>query len=160
MSSPSKLDCRSIVLILSSSTGTRFRTRKFSFSLSSQPFLNLGCLTQCLLRHFQPRKQSAKGRATQCLALSSRGGTFHVHVYGANMNHEFNKTKHAGELFGSKDESTSEASAIPIEDTMFIYYPDRLPSQRQLHYQLCDIMDDKLQELIHSNDGKEQECTV
>ena len=43
---------------------------------------------------------------------------------------------------------------------MYMYFPDRLPAQRQLHYQLCDIMDDQLQKIIHGNDGKEKECTV
>ncbi len=47
---------------------------------------------------------------------------------------------------------------------MYTYFPDRLPAQRQLiiKYQLCDIdiMDDQLQKIIHSNDGKEKECTV
>ena len=62
----------------------------------------------------------------------------------------------------SREEEASSSSSDPtfVEETMFMYFPDRLPSQRQLHYQLCDIMDDQLQEIIHSNDGKEKECTV
>ena len=47
-----------------------------------------------------------------------------------------------------------------MEEVTFIYFPDKLPSQRQMCYQLCDIMDQEAQRLIHSNDGKETVCTV
>ena len=59
-----------------------------------------------------------------------------------------------------KEESAASSDPTFIEETAFKYFPDRLPTQRQLYYQLCDIMDDQLQEIIHSNDGKEKECTV
>ena len=47
-----------------------------------------------------------------------------------------------------------------VEETSFIFFPDKLPSQRQLSYQLCDIQDQEAQDLIHNNDGKEAVCTV
>ena len=62
------------------------------------------------------------------------------------------------ELVGSAEQPVPESNTV--DETMFVYYPDRLPSRRQLYYQLCDIKDEKLQELIHSNDGREVECTV
>lgn len=62
------------------------------------------------------------------------------------------------ELVGSAEQPVPESNSV--DETMFVYYPDRLPSRRQLYYQLCDIKDEKLQELIHSNDGREVECTV
>ena len=68
--------------------------------------------------------------------------------------------KCTGDLLGSREPSTCTSDPTSVEETMFVYYPDRLPSQRQLHYQLCDIRDDQLQEIIHSNDGREKECTV
>lgn len=56
-----------------------------------------------------------------------------------------------------------ESANIPIEhveEVNFIFFPDKLPSQRQLCYQLCDIKDQEGQELIHRNDGKETVCSV
>ena len=47
-----------------------------------------------------------------------------------------------------------------IEEINFTFFPDKLPSQRQLCYQLCDIKDKEGQELIHHNDGKETVCNV
>ena len=47
-----------------------------------------------------------------------------------------------------------------VEETSFVFFPDKLPSQRQLCYQLRDIRDMEAQELVHSNDGKEAVCTV
>lgn len=41
-----------------------------------------------------------------------------------------------------------------------IFTVDRLPSQRQMYYQLCDLKDSTLQAVIHANDGNEKECTV
>lgn len=42
-----------------------------------------------------------------------------------------------------------------IEETSFIFYPDKFPSQRQIIYQLCDIRDQEVQKLVHANDGHE-----
>lgn len=47
-----------------------------------------------------------------------------------------------------------------VEESSFIFFPDKLPNQRQLIYQLCDIHYQEAQDLIHCNDGKETECTV
>ena len=41
-----------------------------------------------------------------------------------------------------------------------MFYPDKLPAQRQVIYQLCDIKDEGIQALIHSNDGQEPEFKV
>ena len=65
-----------------------------------------------------------------------------------------------GDVFAPKEEESTSSDPTYVEDTMYMYFPDRLPAQRQLSYQLCDIMDDELQKIIHSNDGKERECTV
>ena len=45
-----------------------------------------------------------------------------------------------------------------VDETTYSFTPDVLPSQRQVFYQLCDIHDHKLQEIIHSSDGKEGKC--
>ncbi len=42
---------------------------------------------------------------------------------------------------------------------MYKFKQDQLPSSRNVFYQICDIEDDEVQELVHSNDGKEKECT-
>ncbi len=42
----------------------------------------------------------------------------------------------------------------------YVFFPDKLPSQRQLFYQLCDLKGERLQEVVHSNDGQELECDV
>ena len=65
-----------------------------------------------------------------------------------------------GDALAPKEEESTSSDPTYVEDTMYMYFPDRLPAQRQLHYQLCDIMDEQLQKVIHSNDGKEKECTV
>ena len=41
-----------------------------------------------------------------------------------------------------------------------VFTTERLPSQRQMYYQLCDLRDDSLQAIVHANDGREHECTV
>jgi general transcription factor 3C polypeptide 5 (transcription factor C subunit 1) len=41
-----------------------------------------------------------------------------------------------------------------------VYTADRLPSQRQTYYQLCDLREDTLQAIVHANDGREENCTV
>ena len=66
----------------------------------------------------------------------------------------------AGDALAPKEEESTTSDPTHVEDTMYMYFPDRLPAQRQLHYQLCDIMDSQLQKVIHNNDGKEKECTV
>lgn len=33
-----------------------------------------------------------------------------------------------------------------------------MPAYHQMFYQLCDLEDDELQEMIHSNDGRETTC--
>ena len=47
-----------------------------------------------------------------------------------------------------------------VGEESYIFNPDQLPNQRQMLYQLCDIHDQKGQDFIHNNDGKETEITV
>ena len=47
-----------------------------------------------------------------------------------------------------------------IDESVYIFSPDTYPHQRQQLYQLCDLQDDTLQAIIHSNDGKETKCHV
>ena len=65
-----------------------------------------------------------------------------------------------GDVLAPKEDESTSFDPTYVEDTMYMYFPNRLPAQRQLNYQLCDIMDDQLQKIIHGNDGKEKECTV
>lgn len=46
------------------------------------------------------------------------------------------------------------------EETAYIFTANQLPSQRQLFYQLCDLREEELQRIVHSNDGSETECLV
>jgi hypothetical protein len=43
---------------------------------------------------------------------------------------------------------------IKIEETMYKFKQDQLPSSRNVFYQICDIEDDEVQTLVHSNDGR------
>jgi hypothetical protein len=43
---------------------------------------------------------------------------------------------------------------IKIEETMYKFKADQLPSSRNVFYQICDIEDDEVQVLVHSNDGQ------
>ena len=58
------------------------------------------------------------------------------------------------------DVCDGSAADEDVEEAAFVFFPDRLPTQRQLWYQLRDIRDPDGQQLIHSNDGKETTCTV
>ena len=57
-------------------------------------------------------------------------------------------------------EDADPAAVTAADETAYIFTPDKLPSQRQLFYQLCDLKDDSLQAIVHSNDGRETTCTV
>lgn len=53
------------------------------------------------------------------------------------------------------------AEEKPSEEEMaYIFTANQLPSQRQLFYQLCDLREEELQRIVHSNDGRETECLV
>lgn len=56
------------------------------------------------------------------------------------------------------EEKREESDAV--DESVYSFIPDVLPGQRQVFYQLCDIHDDQLQEIIHSSDGKEGKCDV
>ena len=47
-----------------------------------------------------------------------------------------------------------------LDESAYIFYPDVYPSQRQLLYVLCDVHEESIQSMIHSNDGKEGKCYV
>ena len=53
-----------------------------------------------------------------------------------------------------------EGKALDLSADDYIFLPNRLPRQRQLFYQLCDLRDERLQAIVHSNDGTETECSV
>ena len=40
------------------------------------------------------------------------------------------------------------------------YHSKMLPTKRSAYYRLCDLKNDEMQQIIHSNDGKEINCTV
>ncbi|KAH9489474.1 General transcription factor 3C polypeptide 5 [Bulinus truncatus] len=44
-------------------------------------------------------------------------------------------------------------------DLTYIFSPVHRPPYRQMRYQVCDVMDDRVQKMLHENDGKETECT-
>ncbi|CAL1536397.1 unnamed protein product [Lymnaea stagnalis] len=44
-------------------------------------------------------------------------------------------------------------------DLTYIYSPNHLPPYRQMRYQVCDVMHDEVQRMMHENDGKETVCT-
>eukprot|EP00795_Rhopilema_esculentum_P010544 gene10544-19273_t len=48
----------------------------------------------------------------------------------------------------------AKRSAIPPEDLLYTFHPDKLPRARQIMYQLCDLYDDEVQQIISENNGK------
>jgi hypothetical protein len=42
---------------------------------------------------------------------------------------------------------------IKFDETMYKFKHDQLPSSRNVFYQICDIEDDEVQAIVHSNDG-------
>ena len=74
----------------------------------------------------------------------------------ANVQGEKRKFQLAGDHQESVEFSGKEAEP----DSSLVFAADRLPPQRQLYYQLCDLRDDSLQAIIHSNDGREEKCSV
>ena len=61
-----------------------------------------------------------------------------------------------------EERQTEGAETATVNEATYVFTPDRLPSQRQLFYQLCDLRDDGLQEIIHSGAGAGDEsvCNV
>ena len=70
------------------------------------------------------------------------------------------------QLAGEQEDSLKLAeeklgeSMDSVDESSYIFTANKLPNQRQLFYQLCDLRDESLQRIIHSNDGTEAECTV
>ena len=68
----------------------------------------------------------------------------------------------------SKDtHQSSDSVALTHPDTAldaticsYHYHSKVLPTKRFVCYRLCDLKNDEMQQIIHSNDGKETECSV
>jgi len=52
---------------------------------------------------------------------------------------------------------TEKLSVCP-EDLPYTFHADKLPNARQVMYQLCDIYDNDIKDIISQNDGKEKTC--
>ncbi|KAK6979806.1 General transcription factor 3C polypeptide 5 [Biomphalaria glabrata] len=44
-------------------------------------------------------------------------------------------------------------------DLTYIFSPDHRPPYRQMRYQVCDVLHEQVQKMLHENDGKETVCT-
>lgn len=44
------------------------------------------------------------------------------------------------------------------QDLPYVFTPNKMPSQKQLFYQLCDVHDSEIQRLISINDGQVCDC--
>ena len=89
----------------------------------------------------------------------------HTHMHAVNSRvfqlvGEQGASVRQAELRTSMREEGDPAAVTAADETAYIFTTDKLPSQRQLFYQLCDLKDDSLQAIIHSNDGRETTCTV
>ncbi len=60
----------------------------------------------------------------------------------------------------TEEESLRRTEKDATGEEPYVFHTDHLPCQRQLFYQLCDLRDKKLQEIVHGNDGMETECDV
>uniref|UniRef100_A0A2C9L6P8 Transcription factor IIIC subunit 5 HTH domain-containing protein n=1 Tax=Biomphalaria glabrata TaxID=6526 RepID=A0A2C9L6P8_BIOGL len=45
------------------------------------------------------------------------------------------------------------------QDLTYIFSPDHRPPYRQMRYQVCDVLHEQVQKMLHENDGKETVCT-
>lgn len=52
------------------------------------------------------------------------------------------------------ENDASDYKNIKIEETMYKFKSNQLPSSRNVFYQICDIEDKEIQELVHSNDAQ------
>lgn len=69
-------------------------------------------------------------------------------------------SKRLGEEDSVKLTEEKSGADSDVDNMAYIFTADRLPQQRQLFYQLCDLREEGLQKIIHSNDGKETVCSV
>ncbi len=70
-------------------------------------------------------------------------------------------THHTHTLIGSQisvDKGATKESGL--DETSFTFLQNKWPSQRQLTYQLCDIQDSDVQEIIRANDDREPHFKV
>ncbi|XP_005142551.4 general transcription factor 3C polypeptide 5 isoform X1 [Melopsittacus undulatus] len=51
------------------------------------------------------------------------------------------------------------SSRYKLKESIYIFQGGALPPYRQMFYQLCDLNVERLQKIIHRNDGTESECT-
>lgn len=51
------------------------------------------------------------------------------------------------------DDKQSEEQDLP-----YVFTPNKMPKQKQLFYQVCDLHDPEIQRLVSKNDGQEDEC--
>eukprot|EP00794_Sanderia_malayensis_P015747 gene15747-17336_t len=56
-------------------------------------------------------------------------------------------------------EAKDNEKFIPPEDLPYTFHANKLPRARQIMYQLCDIYDDDVKQIIALNDGQEKDCT-
>ena len=54
----------------------------------------------------------------------------------------------------NQEKPEAKRSAIPPEDLPYTFHPEKLPRARQIMYQLCDLYDDEVQQIISENNGK------
>ena len=55
-------------------------------------------------------------------------------------------------MIGSDDKTDDKESQE--QDFPYVFTPNKMPTQRQLFYQLCDLHDPEIQRLISRNDGQ------
>ncbi|XP_078350736.1 general transcription factor 3C polypeptide 5-like [Oculina patagonica] len=44
------------------------------------------------------------------------------------------------------------------QDLPYVFTPNKMPKQKQLFYQVCDLHDPEIQRIVSQNDGQEDEC--
>lgn len=58
-------------------------------------------------------------------------------------------------MINSDDKSDQDKQ---VQDLPYVFTPNKMPVQKQLFYQLCDLHDPEIQRLISLNDGQENHC--
>lgn len=82
-----------------------------------------------------------------------------IHQYQLPMRKNSDKIKQLDLKSIITGTSSSQSDCITVTESMWKFRKDLVPPTRQLSYQLKDIEVDDVQMIIHSNDGREQECS-
>lgn len=54
----------------------------------------------------------------------------------------------------SSNDKQDDKQTQPDQDLPYVFTPNKMPKQKQLFYQVCDLHDPEIQRLVSKNDGQ------